>query len=215
MHQHFGRGLFVGVSMLAAVGCAHANLLVNGSFEEPTFPDNGSHYVHLTGTELTGWTSSSTYLGTVLFNSSYDPVTDGQQAVQIEVPGDSISQSFATVIGMQYTLSFDMLAYTGYGGPGRGGAPCPCMSILDVSVGPTSATLGSSSAGYVTQTLDFTADASTTTLTLMNPSVPAGIGNYPEVDNVSVVVVPEPETYALMLAGLGALGLVARRRRVA
>jgi len=67
----------------------------------------------------------------------------------------------------------------------------------------------------VTQTLDFTADASTTTLTLVNPSVPAGIGNYPEVDNVSVVAVPEPETYALMLAGLGALGLVARRRRVA
>lgn len=29
----------------------------------------------------------------------------------------------------------------------------------------------------------------------------------------SVAVVPEPETYALMLAGLGALGFVARRRR--
>jgi hypothetical protein len=49
----------------------------------------------------------------------------------------------------------------------------------------------------------------------MNPSFPPGIGNYPEVDNVSVAAVPEPETYALMLAGLGALGFVARRRRAA
>ena len=215
MHQHFGRGLFVGASMLAAAGCAHANLLVNGGFEEPTFPDNGVHYVHLTGTELTGWTSFSTYFGTVLFNTSYDPVTEGQQAVQIEAPGDSISQSFATVIGTHYTLSFDMTAFSGYGGPGLGHASCPCTSILDVSVGPASATVNSSSLGYVTQTLDFTADASTTTLTLMNPSFPPGIGNYPEVDNVSVAAVPEPETYALMLAGLGALGFVARRRRAA
>ena len=30
--------------------------------------------------------------------------------------------------------------------------------------------------------------------------------------NISVAVVPEPETYALMLAGLGAVGVIARRR---
>ena len=30
---------------------------------------------------------------------------------------------------------------------------------------------------------------------------------------ISVTVVPEPETYAMMLAGLGALGFLARRRR--
>jgi hypothetical protein len=30
--------------------------------------------------------------------------------------------------------------------------------------------------------------------------------------NIAVAVVPEPETYALMLAGLGAVGVVARRR---
>jgi hypothetical protein len=36
-----------------------------------------------------------------------------------------------------------------------------------------------------------------------------------EVDNVSITPapVPEPETYALMLAGLGAVGFIARRRR--
>lgn len=33
--------------------------------------------------------------------------------------------------------------------------------------------------------------------------------------SISVTVVPEPETYALMLAGLGVVGLLARRRRSA
>jgi hypothetical protein len=39
--------------------------------------------------------------------------------------------------------------------------------------------------------------------------------NAMKVDDVSIAVtaVPEPETYALMLAGLGIVGFVARRRR--
>lgn len=208
-------GKFLMLGLVMAFSTAHANLLVNGGFESPVFPDNSGHFVHLTGTDLTGWTTFSTFAGTVLFNTSYDPVAEGQQAVQIEVPGDAISQSFATVNGASYRLSFDMSAFSGYGGPGLGNAPCPCTSILDVSAGSTSAGFSSSSAGYVSYTLDFMAGASTTTLTFTNPSSPPAIGNYPHIDNVSVnaLPVPEPETYALMLAGLGALGFVARRRR--
>ena len=35
-----------------------------------------------------------------------------------------------------------------------------------------------------------------------------------EVDNLRISPVPEPQTYAILLAGLGAIGFVARRRRV-
>lgn len=36
--------------------------------------------------------------------------------------------------------------------------------------------------------------------------------NHTAIDNLSVTAVPEPETYALMLAGLGLMGVIARRR---
>lgn len=206
-----GKCAVLGLGLGLAFGAAHANLLVNGGFEVPAFPDNPGHFIHTNGAELPGWTTFSTHAGTVLFNTSYDPVTEGQQAIQIEVPGDSVSQSFATIVGAPYLLSFDMSAFTVYGGPGRGGAPCPCASIVDVNVGPASGSFASSSAGYVTWTLGFTAAAATTTLTFTNPADPPGIGNYPHIDNVSVVAVPEPETYGLMIAGLAALW--ARRRR--
>jgi hypothetical protein len=46
------------------------------------------------------------------------------------------------------------------------------------------------------------------------PVFPAGNPNvFATADNLVLAAVPEPETYALMLAGLGLLGFVARRRR--
>lgn len=44
---------------------------------------------------------------------------------------------------------------------------------------------------------------------------PAAGFAWPTVDNLVLAAVPEPETYALMLAGLGLIGFMARRRRAA
>jgi hypothetical protein len=48
-----------------------------------------------------------------------------------------------------------------------------------------------------------------------DPSMPLTLAFRGQIDTGGVVPIPEPETYALMLAGLGALGMVARRRKQA
>lgn len=190
-----------------------ANLIVNGGFEEPT--PVISPYEHRNGSELPGWTLFSTFKGTVHFDTTYDPVSEGSQAVQIEVPGDWISQSFATVIGQVYTVSFDQSAYSVYGGPNLGFTPCSptCESILGVSVGAFNDEFTGSSAGYVTNTLQFTADSLTTTLEFKNLYDGDAWGNYPHLDNVSVNAVPLPAAFWLFSTGL--IGLVAAARRKA
>ena len=183
---------------------AHANLIINGGFEDPVVVDSSLHYEHRNGSELTGWTLYSTYRGTVQFNSLYDLVSEGNQAVQIEVGGDWISQTFATVVGQSYLLSYDLSAYNGFDNIG----------VLNVSVGTAFETLTGTAGGYSHQTLSFAADSLATTLKFENAYPTSDWYNYPHLDNVSVTAaVPEPETYALMLTGLGIMGWVVRRKK--
>jgi hypothetical protein len=165
--------------------------LINGGFEEPT---GIGTYEHRNGDELPGWNLFSTYKGTVHFDTDYAPVSEGSQAVQIEVPGDWISQSVSTVIGQEYKVSFDLSAYPVYGGPNLGYTPCNpyCDSILEVSVGSASEVFNGSSEEYVTHSLLFTADSAISTVKFENPfilDINDEWGNYPHLDNVSVSMV--------------------------
>ena len=47
-----------------------------------------------------------------------------------------------------------------------------------------------------------------------DPNMPLTLAFRGQIDTGGVIPVPEPETYALMLAGLGVLGMVARRRKL-
>ena len=55
-----------------------------------------------------------------------------------------------------------------------------------------------------------TTDTSPFTLTLAGAATVPAQANY--AGTLSVVLVPEPETYAMLLAGLGAMGFMRRRR---
>ena len=82
------------------------------------------------------------------------------------------------------------------------------------------ATFGTASTGFTyTQLTPFTTSTLTFTPTTTGSYLlwfgEPGTGGNNEgllLDNVSVTAVPEPSTYALMLAGIGAVGFLARRR---
>ncbi len=191
----FGTGL---------ANAANPNLIVNGSFEAQSIPQ-GDAYQFVNS--LDGWNGTSNWRGFILFNSSYQPVSDGVNAVQLEAFGDRLSQTFSTVIGQQYDLSYALSAY--YDPSFAKGA------LLSVSVaGQTwmeQVTVPETTA-IRNVTYSFTASATSTTLAFqgMGPT----FNSYPQLDNISVTAaVPEPESYAMLLAGLGVVGTVSRRRR--
>jgi len=241
--------LILGALILLLVSLqVNASLIINGGFEDPIVGNQFGGFEHRNGFELTGWESFSSYVpgtgedpGSVHFNTNYAPVSEGNQAVQIEVPGDWISQSFATVIGQEYGVSFDLSAFPVYGGPNLGFKPCNpyCDSILGVYVGSVSEIFTGSSADYLTNTLLFNAVSSISTLKFENLYAGDLLGNYPHLDNVSVNSVCSefpgggategcfpgpgpfpgkvPEPPALLLFGIGLIGLVGfgKRRKAA
>ena len=44
-------------------------------------------------------------------------------------------------------------------------------------------------------------------------TIQPGTASYAAIDNLVLTPVPEPETYALLLAGLGLLAVIGRRRK--
>jgi hypothetical protein len=188
-------------ALTVAAGAAHANLLVNGGFEQPTVQ---SPWEHVGGSDLTGWQISDPLAPIVVFTPTYYPVTEGAQGAQIEIANESISQTFATIPGLGYLLTFDYSAYSDLN-----------KAFLAVSVGPATVTYQNTESqlvppSWMHEVLPFVANASSTTLIFSNAGAQGW--SFPQLDNVTVVAVPEPEIYALMVAGIGLLATSARRR---
>ncbi len=71
--------------------------------------------------------------------------------------------------------------------------------------------------GWINQTMSFTATSTSQVLSFLAVGTPTGLPPVSLLDGVSLVdtvaAVPEPQTWALMLAGIGALGVALRKRR--
>jgi hypothetical protein len=64
------------------------------------------------------------------------------------------------------------------------------------------------------ETFDFTANATSEALSFLAVGSPAAnLPPFALLDGVSLTAVPEPSTWAMMLAGFGGLGFAAFRRR--
>ena len=172
-----------------ALGCLAANaqnLLVNGSFE--------------TG-DLSGWTAINNTPGGPY---NVDPVlvantegaSDGRFSAIFNAgdtqPIAALEQTFATVLGAQYTLSFDYGTFTG-------GGPLPQSLIVEVSnssLTPQVATSVQSvyPANPIFTTFTYTFTATATSSTLRFSDFPANVTTSEDgiLDNVSVVTVSLP-----------------------
>jgi len=146
----------------------------------------------------------------------------GAYAQQIGRPGTEAFSLSGLSIGTQYELQFFFVdqrgSYTsppfGCKGLDPGGASCNDRTVT-FSSGGNSVTLeadpdnNSSTAPFGQFVLGyFTADATSQGFEISGPVVQ-------QVNAWQVRVVPEPESYAMMLVGLGIVGSVVRRRRTA
>ncbi|MEY2874824.1 MAG: hypothetical protein RLZZ373_2195 [Pseudomonadota bacterium] len=190
----------IAAGLLLATTGANANLVTNGTFDNPDIATGSFATVtSLSFSDLNwGYYGGGTGV-TKLVDSA------GNQSAQI-ASGDLLYTSFSVTNSGLYNIGFD------FQGSGLWGltdsswlSAVVAPTYLTPSAGWTSATGGPVSlVGGDSYKIYFGG-------MVTPPQFYATLG----LDNVSVLAVtavPEPEGYAMMLAGLGALGLMSRRR---
>ncbi len=195
--------------LLSCIGMqAHAtqNLVMNGGFEAD--PPSGLVNTFQAGSSgLSGW---SIVFGNVdLVGSALWAAAAGNNSLDLNgTRKGGIAQSLSTIKGQKYQLSFDLA------GNFFGGDPVKEVSVNLASNGLfTFNTAGKSASnmGWSRYTTTFVAQSASTVLSFASNKR----GAYgPALDNVSVTAVPEPETYAMLFAGLVLVGCRTRRGSV-
>lgn len=165
-------------------GSANAALVVNGGFETGDF---------------TGWTANPVSFPIYIVTN---PVNSGAYAAQIAgfaYGPDTLSQTVGTTAGQSYTLSFAFWQDDYY--PNGFDVSWNGVSVFaqtDTNTGNAYAPASVRVVGTGSDTLVFTA--------YNDPA-------FTYLDDVALTAVPEPESWALMITGFGAIGAAMRARR--
>lgn len=184
---------------IAASG-ASANMIVNGSFENPAMSG------YNTNTTVQGWTLESGS-GIEIQNNAAGAPQDGYNLVELDSDqNSSMFQTIATTAGSKYDLSF-------WYSPRPDNAP-ESNTIEVYFNGKLLESMTGFSAGSTSwkeHTYLVTAIADTSILKFAAAGNNDTLGGY--IDNVSMVPTPTPIPAAIWLFGSGIAGIAAARRR--
>lgn len=217
-------GAAIGGAFLASPVCA-ANLIVDGSFEDPTVTA-GSFTLFSTGQTFGAgapWTVVGVGGGNVgivsttfVQNGISFLAENGNQWIDLtgitQSPAEGVQQTIATTIGQQYSLSFYV------GNVNNVGGIFGTTSTVDVDINGSQILAAENSCTTCTSTLTwqlftttFTASSASTVLAFLNgdPSNDTSNG----LDNITVNATPLPAALPLFATGLGAMGLFGWRRK--
>jgi hypothetical protein len=206
---------------------ARANLISNGSFEEPVVPVGSFSDFAAGSTGLTGWkvvgidsavvSTSFKQLG-ITFNAEQGNQWIDLSGITSTAQSSGVSQTVATTIGDNYLLTFYVGSTT------DAGHTTFFPSTVDLSIDggarahyTNTDTPPTTFVDWKLSTVDFTATSSTTNLQFLNGS--ASNNNVTALDNVQLVdvssaaPVPEPSTLALSSVLVGVLGVAWSWRR--
>jgi hypothetical protein len=213
---------------------SHANLITNGSFEEP-FLTTQSISQYAGGDSFSGWSISginsvviSNNIGTAYTSAAYWPrAQDGTQYLYLNTWGNNntaATQSIGLDGGTTYHLSFYLNGLINGLGSSFDYSPSVMVGITGPSQAPltTTTAFGTNNRTWTKIDFDFfVAAQGNYDLRFATPGIPllpAGQPyNFITLDHVELTAlaapVPEPETYTMVLAGLGLIGSFARRRK--
>ena len=201
------------LTLLLSAGFAQASteLISNGGFETNNLASISNGYAYAGQVMADAW-SFTGGAGVSLNNTAWGGTTPAPSTAFAFLQNTaSISQTFSTAASSNFTIGFDLAQRTNWGSTGQ---------VIGVSLdgNPLSQLYVSAANGWSAESfsaLNVGAGSHTLTFTGLNPNHEADTTGF--IDNVSVMAaaVPEPETYGMLLAGLGLLGAVARRRKTA
>lgn len=201
------RLLLIGLAFLLP-SVVQANVISNGNFTSCVGCGGVFTTYGAGSTNITDWTVQSHSVDLILTYWQAPPLGGNSVDLDGNAPG-GISQTFSSVIGQQYLVTFYLSGNPDSGDPTKDLRVSAASAFQDYSFLVTG---DKNNMGWVAHTFLFSALATTTTLNFSSLEVGSAFG--PAIGNIDVVEAPEPSSLLLIaMAALSLLGFGWRRRQ--